>query len=282
MKMKHFEDNAGQRSQVVWGATPAGTAHAANKILGTKEYFETVLRARFTDEHYWLAEFVDYASWRHKKVLEIGCGAGYDAYMFCANKADYTGIDITPENTTRTKKHLELYNLQGAIMQMDATALTFQEKFDLVYSFGVLHHIPDMSLVLKNIYNVLDDEGSFYLVVYNKNSIFYRLTLVMSWLREGYFLKESFKTRLARIESTDSLELPHVDVYSKKRISKILKQSGFSVESTQVHQLDQYHMPQMLKLSWLWSRIPQQWYRWLGRYCGWYIAIKAKKNTTQL
>lgn len=275
--MKHSAHNAGQRSQAVWGATPAGAAHALDKTVGTKEYFETVLKARFTDEHYWLAEFVDYPAWQYKKVLEVGCGAGYDAYMFCKNGADYTGIDITPENSVRTKKHLSYYNLHGTIMQMDATALNFQEKFDLIYSFGVLHHIPDMSLVLKNIYNRLADDGSFYLVVYNKNSIFYRLTLVMSWLREGYFLKESFKKRLARIESTDSSELPHIDVYSKKNINKILEQAGFKVITTEVHQLDQHHMPHMFKLSWIWSRIPRHWYTFFGRYCGWYIAIKAQK-----
>ncbi len=276
--MKRAQKNITERTQAVWGTKPAGHTHASQETPGTKQYFEQVLKGRFTHEHYWLAEFVDYSAWKHKKVLEIGCGAGYDAFMFANNGAQYTGIDLTPQNIVLTQKHLDYYNLSASIIQMDATQLTLQEKFDLVYSFGVLHHIPDIELALQNIHQVLADDGQFYCVVYNKNSVFYWGNLFLTWIMSGGFFRENFKTRLARIEFTMSNELPHVDVYSKLQLKKIFKKAGFEITDLSVHQLNREDFPSFFKLKYLWGRIPQSWLIRAGRYVGWYVCIKAKKS----
>lgn len=275
--MKHTNKDAILRNQAVWGATPAIHMYAADKTPGTKEYFDQVINNRFIS-HYWLAQFVDYSSWKYKKVLEVGCGAGADAYMFCKNGAEYTGIDVTHTSVSLTKSNLAFYKLSARVLQMDAVTITLQEKFDLIYSLGVLHHIPDIELALRNIHAVLADDGMFYLVIYNKNSIFYRIFLSWSWLTEGYFLKETFKKRLSRIELTTSTELPHVDVYSKKDIKKLLQKVGFTVVSAEINQLDKDQMPNIWKLWKIWAKIPTSFYRWLGRYFGWYVCIKAKKR----
>lgn len=278
--MKHSIDNAGKRSQEVWGTNPAGWTHAFGKKLGTKEYFEEVLKGRFKNEHYWLAEFVDYSLWKHKKVLEVGCGAGYDAYMFCKNKADYTGIDITPENIDRTKKHLELYGLSGTIVPMDATALTFQEKFDLVYSFGVLHHIPRIDRALNNIASVMADDGHFYCVLYYKHSFVYWVRWYIPWILKGIFLKQSFEDYFARIEYTESDKKPHVDVYSKNVIKKMWKDAGFGDVTITINQLRKEDLPQWLGLRFVWAKVPESTIVRLGKWIGWYICIKAKKSAS--
>lgn len=276
--MKHSENNAGQRSQAVWGATPAVHMHALNKTPGTKEYFQAVLKGRLL-KHYWLVDFVNPGMWAKKKVLEIGCGAGADAYMFCKHGANYTGIDITLESIQLTQKHLHCYDIKNVkLIQMDVTDISLQERFDLIFSFGVFHHIPDINKALQNVHKLLEDNGSFYLIIYNKNSAFYRLSLFLTWVIQREFLKESFKTRLARIEMTTSKELPHVDVYSKKNIVKLLNKSGFTIITTQIHELDKDHMPNILYLWKIWPLISQRVYQWLGNYLGWYIAIKAQKR----
>ena len=56
---------------------------------------------------------------------------------------------------------------------MDAEELTFKEQFDYVFSFGVLHHTPNIAKALKNIHTVLKDNGEAQIIVYYKHSIFY-------------------------------------------------------------------------------------------------------------
>ena len=41
---------------------------------------------------------------------------------------------------------------------------------DLIYSFGVLHHTPNIEKAIANIYKLLADGGTFKLMLYAKNS----------------------------------------------------------------------------------------------------------------
>jgi len=108
----------------------------------------------------WLEDVVPFASFSGKDVLEIGCGAGFDAYNFITRGAVYTGIDITPENIKRTTKHLSLYSLIGEIYEADAEKLPFpDESFDVVYSNGVLHHTPDIEKAFSEAFRVLRKGG---------------------------------------------------------------------------------------------------------------------------
>ena len=85
-------------AQAVWGASPAGTTHGGGTEPGTREFFERVLELRNSYEIPWLGELVPFAAYRGRAVLEVGCGAGFDAYSFATAGADYTGVDITPQN----------------------------------------------------------------------------------------------------------------------------------------------------------------------------------------
>lgn len=261
----------------VWGASPAGTTHAKDLKPGTKAFFEKVLKERFGKEHDFLPEFVRYQDWKGRRVLEIGCGAGYDAYMFCKNGADYTGIDIVSENIERTKKHLDLYGLKANIFEMDAEKLIFDEKFDLIYSFGVLHHIPKIDVVMQKIKDNLADDGVLKLAVYNKNSIFYWLHL---WWWDhimcGGFLKQSFKKRLAAIEFTESDSDPYVTVYTKGTIKRLLKQSKFRILSISIEKLDISDLPPIKLIGRLYNYIPQSFLNLLARRWGWYLCLEAR------
>lgn len=274
MKQKNIKSATKQ----VWGTSPAGTTHAQDYTPGTKQFFEKVLHARFTDEHAFLPEFVEYQIWKHKRVLEIGCGAGYDAYMFCKKGAEYTGIDIAPENIERTKKHLAFYNMHPTIKEMDAEYLEYVHEFDCVYSFGVLHHIPAIEKVLQNIHKALVDDGMLIFTVYNKHSLFYWLSL---WLWDyiicAGFLRYSFQERLAKIEYTKSSELPYVKVYTKKELKKLLEGNGFIITHMSVKKLTKEDLPPIQFLSKLYKYIPISWLEFLGQYWGWYLCVKAKK-----
>ena len=162
---------------------------------------------------------------RDKQVLEIGCGAGYDAYEIVRNGADYTGIDIAPENPELVKKHLAHYGLDVTALRADAENLPFPDgTFDVAYSNGVLHHTPDIERAFSEAFRVLRPGGEFYVSVYNRNSIVYRVSLgLFEHVLSGGMFKRSLATRLQMIEFTTSDELPVVNVYNRKQLTQMLE-----------------------------------------------------------
>ena len=269
-----------QKNKAVWGSRPAGSFHAKEEQVGTKKFFETVLEKRFTYECDFLPELVRYQDWENKKVLEIGCGAGFDAYMFCKYGADYTGIDIVSENIERTKIHLSLYGYEPKVFLMNAHDLEkIAGKFDLIYSIGVLHHIPDMDQIIAKMHDKLNDNGKVFVAVYNKNSVFYWVYLFLfDWILRGGFKKEPFATRLARIEYTLSDELPFIEVYTKKNIKKIFQKAQFNNIKISVRNLTHDDLPKMRYIEKYYHYIPESWLKKIGSYWGWYICVEAEKS----
>jgi len=269
-----------EKAKSTWGASPAGTTHGHGTKPGTREFFENVIAKRSTYEIPWLFERVPFESFRNKKVIELGCGAGYDAYEFHRCGADYAGIDITPENIVRTKTHLGFYGYTPQVIEGDAENLPFADgSFEVAFSNGVLHHTPDMERSFRETRRVLKPGGEFWVILYHKTSVFYwiSLFLVEHILRRG-FLKRSFKNRLSMIEYTTSNELPLVNVYSRRELKNILQNSGFIVESLWVRKLVKEDLPSIPILQNLWQHIPQVWLDAVGKRFGWYIIAKAIKR----
>ncbi|MGB7342172.1 MAG: class I SAM-dependent methyltransferase [Phototrophicaceae bacterium] len=212
-----------QQSQAVWDASPAGTTFARGAKPGTKEFFERVLKKRSEYEQPWLFEIISFAEMRDKKVLELGCGAGYDAYEFCRQSANYTGIDIATENPKRTQQHLAYYNYEPKVIRGDVENLMFpDETFDVVFSNGVLHHTPHMEKSFQEAYRVLKPGGEFNVILYHRNSIFY-------WLTVGLYntldvkLKSKFYVMMGHKSSkNDYRHLKHADFKEFRILSKIV------------------------------------------------------------
>ncbi len=271
--------DAKSKTRAVWGATPAGAIFAKHLTPGTKEFFEETARVRNGYEMRFLFELIPFASFRDKKVLELGCGVGYDALEFLRNGAHYTGIDITPQNIRRCVEHSAFYGYSANVMEGDAEHLSFPDQFfDVVFSNGVLHHTPDILESFRETVRVLKHGGEFWAIVYHKNSVFYWLTLFLfdHLLRFG-FLKRTFQDRLSMIEYTTSEERPLVKVYSQSELRKLLTAAGLRVEEIWVRRLIKEELPGIPVLKRLWELIPQQWLDALGRFAGWYVIAKAVK-----
>jgi SAM-dependent methyltransferase len=272
-------DGRGQQAaREVWGASPAGTLFASGLEPGTREFFEAVVERRSRDEMPWLTELVPFASFRDRPTLEIGCGAGYDAFQLCRNGATYTGIDITPENIERTRKHLEFYGLRPDLRVGDAEDLPFQAgTFDAVFSNGVLHHVSDIGRALAEARRVLKPGGDLWLVIYHRDSVFYWLNLwLYQHLLRGGFRRKSFGERLARIEYTTSDALPIVNVYSRRRARGLVRSAGFDIRDTWVRKLEANDLP----AARLWQWVPRTALDGAGRWVGWYVIIHATATQT--
>lgn len=268
-----------EATKQVWGTSPAGWIFGDGHEFGSKEFFEAVLKKRFSYEVPWLDHIVCFKRFNGKKVLEIGCGGGYDAYQFCAAGADYTGIDITPQNPLNASKHISYYGYKARFLELDAEHLNFNEEFDYIYSFGVLHHTPDMQKVLSNCYKALKQGGEVQVIVYNKWSLFYCLTVVLyEWILKFNCRRRSLKEQRSMIESTESNHRPLVNVYSKRELQKLLKQSGFTVIKSDIRKLVQEDLPGPKFIRKLYSLIPESLLNFLGRYIGWYVSVRAVKK----
>ena len=275
-------EGAGEKkaAQAVWGASPAGTTFGGGAEPGTREFFERVLRMRSSHEQPWLSALVPFASARGRRVLELGCGAGYDAYAFCRAGAEYVGIDITPENPGRTRRHLGHFDLAPRVLVADAEALPFREaSFDVVFSNGVLHHTPDIERSFRESARVLRRGGEFWVILYHRNSVVYRVNLfLVNHLLKLGFRRMSLRERLAKIEYTTSTELPLVNVYSRGELRNLLTGAGFTVDGLWVRKLVPEDLPFTRALGGVWRRVPQRWLDAVGSRFGWYVIARAVRK----
>lgn len=186
---------------------------------GEDLYLNSVSRASY-DEHSkkryklepFIKTFADFESARGKKVLEIGVGLGADHENFAIAGAELYGIDLTERAINHTRRRLSYLSLSSNLLVGDAENLHFpDETFDLVYSWGVVHHSPDTPTAVKEIYRVLKRGGKAKVMIYSKYSIFGLLL----WLRWGLLMGCPWRT-LTRLYA-EHLESPGTKAYSKKK-----------------------------------------------------------------
>lgn len=227
----------------------------------------------------WLPKVFPFERARDKRVLEIGCGAGFDALAFIEAAAEYTGLDIAPENVDRTRAHLQLYGYTPEIVLADAENLPFADaSFDILFSNGVLHHTPHIEKAFAEANRVLRPGGEFWVVVYHRDSIFYwgRLLLYEQIIKGGW-RERTLHERLAQIEFTTSQERPLVRTLSRKQVRHLLRHVGFEVASLSVRKLAAEDFPLVIGVNYIVCRTPPRVLDGLGRALGWYVAARATK-----
>jgi len=141
-----------------WNTAACG-AHFVEDAASEEEYFARYSAFRYRKEWH-IPRLVPFASARGKKVLEIGCGNGADGAMFASHGADYTGVDLTEAAVDATRRHLATRHLPGTAHIDNAEQLSFPDaSFDIVYSWGVLHHTPDIDRAVREVHRVLRPGG---------------------------------------------------------------------------------------------------------------------------
>jgi 2-polyprenyl-3-methyl-5-hydroxy-6-metoxy-1,4-benzoquinol methylase len=123
-------------------------------------------------------EMMDLANLAGKRVLEIGCGMGMHSEMLLRAGAKLTSIDLSPTSVHATTKRLALRALAGDVRQMDAESLDFPDAtFDVVWSWGVIHHSASTTRVLSQIDRVLKPGGEARIMVYALDGMSAYITL---------------------------------------------------------------------------------------------------------
>jgi len=249
-----------------WNDRPCNIRHSTKEI-GTKEYFEEVSKRKYFVENH-IPEFADFKKYKNKKVLEVGCGIGTAAHSFIENGAIYTGIDLSDKSVEIAKKRLEVFNLTGNIYQMNIEDMitTPQNKetnddFDLIYSFGVLHHTPDIQKSIQNIYKMLKPGGEFKMMLYAKNSWkYYEIT-------EG----------LDQYEAQNGV--PIANVYTHQEVRDLLTDfNNITIKQAHIfpYKIEQYKNYVYEKKDYF-EVMPPELFQCLEKNLGWHLCISCTK-----
>lgn len=238
--------------------------------------FAAQLAQRYRLEPY-ILPFADFENARGLEVLEIGLGLGADHEQFALAGAQVHGIDITPRAVEITRARLAIRGLRSDLGVADAEELPFEsDSFDLVYSWGVIHHSPDTARAAREILRVLKPGGSFRVMVYHTWS----LVGLMLWLRYGLGQGKPLMS-LTSIYS-EYLESPGTKAFTCREAARLF--SGATEVTTRVQLTHgdllesgagQRHVGRVLSLA---RRI---WPRWLlrrvaGRF-GLFLLVAGRK-----
>jgi ubiquinone/menaquinone biosynthesis C-methylase UbiE len=224
-------------AQRQWDHDPAGALATGDAELGTPESFERIERYRYQEQPWMHGTFL-FDRFAGRRVLEIGVGLGTDHLQFARAGAEMTGIDITPRSISLTSRRLEQEGLTSELRVMDAERLEFEDdSFDVVYSFGVLHHTPAPERAFREVRRVLRPGGVFLGGLYNRRSAFVARMLYQR-LIEPEYRHMSFQERLSLVEHSTSEERqsPHVRLFTAPELKRMLGCVGFhQVEITKRH-----------------------------------------------
>ena len=118
-----------------------------------------------------ILEFADFETGAGRRVLEIGVGMGADFLRWVRAGAKATGVDLTERAVALTRERLTAENLQAEVQQADAEGLPFGSgEFDIVYSWGVLHHTPHPERAIAEAQRMLAPGGTLKIMLYHRHS----------------------------------------------------------------------------------------------------------------
>jgi SAM-dependent methyltransferase len=194
------------------------------------ERYTNQLRTRYELEPY-IIPFAEFDKQKGKKVLEVGVGLGADHQMFAQSGAELYGCDLTERAIERTAERFKLLRLESSLQVADAENLPFEDRsFDLVYSWGVIHHSPNTKRAAEEIYRVLKDGGQARVMIYYKRS----MIGYMLWLRYAFMRLRPF-TSLDSIYSK-YLESPGTKAYTVEEAKLLFAQfSNVEIDTVLTH-----------------------------------------------
>jgi len=146
----------------------------------------------------YIADFASFEGCEGKRILEIGTGLGADHERFAGFGGTLHGIDLSDRAIRHTDDRFKAAHLCSHLCLANAEDLPYADAtFDVVYSWGVLHHVPDTQKAVNEIFRVLKRGGEVRVMIYHR----YSIVGLMLWLRYGlpklkFNLKEIYAEHL--------------------------------------------------------------------------------------
>lgn len=253
--------------QEFWNRRPCNVNHS-NHELGSKAYFDEVEARKFRAEPH-LIDFSDFAAWKDLSVLEIGCGIGTAAVNFARAGAHYTGVELSKQSLDLARRRFEIYGLEGDFYLGNAENLDEflpMRKYDLVYSWGVVHHTVRPEKIIRNVKQYLNRDGVFKIMVYASNS----------W--------KNFMIQAGLDQPEAQYGCPIAHTYSKDGLLELLGHGFDVMEIYQDHifpyEIESYKNRQYVRHPWFES-MPQNMFDVLQKNLGWHLMATARWQGSQ-
>ncbi len=261
-----------------WNRQRCNLRHSAREV-GTKEYFDEVEeRKYFVEPH--IPAFADFQLWRGKKVLEIGCGIGTDSVNFARAGAHLTVVELSDESLDLCRKRFAMYGLEARFYNGNAEALSSFvpiEQYDLIYSFGVIHHSPYPERIVAELHDYCHRDTELRIMVYSRRSL-KGCWVVLTEGRGAFWRREE----LVRVNSEAQSGSPVTYTYTFRGVRRLLKR--FEVVNVWKDHIFPYKIDKYLKYEyewvWYWRWMPPPLFRWLERRLGWHTMAIARPAWT--
>jgi SAM-dependent methyltransferase len=244
-----------------WNRRPCNLRHSQAEI-GSRTYFDEVETRKYMVEPH-IPEFADFARWKGKRVLEIGCGIGTDSTNFARSGADYSGVEGSSESLDLTKKRFKVFGLEGKFYLGNAEELTDllpPQKFDLIYSFGVIHHTPNPSRVMEAARHYLRMDSEFRLMLYAKHS--WKAAMIDAGMDQ----------------SEAQTGCPISFTYTKDEVATLMH--GYEIIDTRQDHIFPFVIEKYVRYEYelqpWFAAMPKEMFRALEQRLGWHLLIRAR------
>jgi len=267
-----------------WDRRPCNLRHSPAEV-GTRQYFDEVeARKYFIEPH--IPMFAQHGRWAGKRVLEIGCGLGTDTVNFARAGASVTAVDLSVRSLQLARQRAKVFGLSDRIRFVEANAEQLStyvrpEPYDLVYSFGVLHHSPRPARALEQIRRFFTGPGTtFKLMVYHRLS--WKVLAVLFREAHGQFWK--LEEAVAR-HSEAQTGCPVTYTYTRTSVRRLLLAHGFAVNELFVDHIFPYRVADYVQYQYV-KALPFRWLppgslRALERRLGWHLCVTARPTEVQ-
>jgi len=174
-----------------WNRQSCGTENVVAPKF-TREYFDQLESHRYFDQSF-IHAFAQFSRYRDKRVLEVGFGPATDFIQWLRAGAKASGIDLTQEGLDHLRNRIAVYGLPQPewIGVGDAENLPFESnRFDLGYSYGVLHCAPNTEKAISELVRVTKPGGEVKIMVYNTWSVY----SVGQWIKHALLKGRPWKS----------------------------------------------------------------------------------------
>jgi ubiquinone/menaquinone biosynthesis C-methylase UbiE len=256
----HSESCQNEDVRQYWDREACGTDKS---IVGTwpelsPEWFAQVEQHRYAMEPC-IHTMAQFSTHRGQTVLEVGVGAGTDHLQWARAGAVCYGVDLTQRAIDTTRAHLALHGFNSTLQRIDAETLPFPDaSFDLVYSWGVIHHSAHPEQIVREIRRVLKPNGICIGMLYARHS----LVVFKLWIKHALMKGRPWKSWAELV--ADHMESPGTKAYTIAELKRLWAEFS-SCDTTQI--LTPYDC------TWFPSWIRRFFFdRW-----GWFIVVRARK-----
>lgn len=261
-----------------WQGQSCGEVYAHGD--DSEQQFAAQAEKRYEYEPF-IFDFAKFEEGHGKDVLEIGVGMGADHLCWAkSGPRSLTGVDLTQRAIDFTGRRIQEAGLASTLTQADAENLPFDDNsFDIVYSWGVLHHSPNTPHTLDEVHRVLRPGGRARIMIYHSRAI---IGYVL-WVR--YALMAGRPWRNMTDIYAQHVESPGTKAYTVAQAAKLFDQfesaeisTALSIGDLMQGAAGQKHQGPLLNIA---KRV---WPRWFIKRAlpnnGLFLMIDAVKSET--